>query len=741
MEFFALSGLLNGLAAIGLASFIYFRAPQDPRHWTFALVGISTAVWSFGYFAWQMASTELMALYLLRVLMAGAIFIPIAFLHHVTYLLNTYDVFQSIIKANYLIGTVFLILDFTPYFVKDVQSISIFPFWGVPGFGFHICLIWWFGLVLLTQWFLFQGYWQEKGIRRRQILNIMVGSGIGFLGGATNFPLWYGIEILPYGTVAFTLYISLVAYALLRFHWLDFSIYWERGLSYFTLLFLISQPIYPALLLAQKSLLGAINVRFSLIQLAAHIFTLAGAYQMKVGSKGALARTIMKGRELKVQTINKFSSKVSSLQSLDQLGTGILETLGKGIGASEAAVFVLKHHENHYRAVSSFGFSENHPTIKNGWAFSDDLPQLLMFHQTRVSLKELKTSHSSDHWEQEIARQFAEYGIEWCFPFFSNGSLLGFIVIGRVNPEFFYILGGETVWDTIIQEATMALENAVLRDEVLRSQQLLCQADRLQSLEIMARGLSRELDYPLGSMKAFVQMAGMRRSDAEFSDRLREVVGQDLAKLEQLNHEIKGFVAQVSDSFPAPISVHEVIDSCLLFFSHNPVYHSVVIEKEYSSSLPKVLIDRQGLIQAMFNGLLFLLKNKNDGAGTLRIETVFNDLNSSKKDCVEIRMVWKESSTDFSLVCVPIEGDAWEEKLQDVSDPLLFQGLIVCNRMLQQFSASLRILISGDVIWGFQIQIPVGGVSDQRNSSKPTLESFFSSRGSFSNPKFPTQIS
>ncbi len=736
MELFALSGLLNGLAALGLTVFIYFRAPEDPRHWSFGLVGISTAVWSFGYFAWQLASTEVMALYLLRLLMAGAIFIPIAFLHHVTYLLKTYDEFQSIIKANYLIGLVFLILDFTPYFVKDVHAISIFPYWGIPGFGFHVCLVWWFGLVIFTEWYLFQAYKEEKGIRRRQILNIMVGSGVGFLGGATNFPLWYGIEILPYGTVGFTLYISLVAYALLRFHWLDFSIYVERGLSYFTLLLLISQPVYPVLLLAQKSFLGSINLRFSLIQLMAHLFTLVGAYHMKVGSKGALARTILKGRELKVHNINKFSSKVSSLQNLDQLGTGILETLGKGIGASQAAVFVLKHQENRYQVVSSFGFPENHPALKHGWAFSDDLPQFLMFHQSRVALGELKTNGHADQWEQDLVRQLEDWEIEWCFPFFSNNNLLGFLVIGPVDREFFHILGGEVVWNTIIQDATLALENAVLRDEVLRSQKLLCQADRIRSLEVMTNGLSRELDYPLGSMKAFVQMAGMRRDNSEFVGRLKNVVEQDLAKLEQLSKEIRGFVTQVSHSFPTPVCVEEVIDSCLIFFSHNPVYHSVMVEKNYFSPIPKVMIDRQGLIQAVFNGLLFLLKNKNETTGTLQVD-ILNESPISEKRGIEIRIAWKASPGVVPLSSLSFEEETWAETLYNSTNLSLFQGLIVASRILREYAGDFRILTAGDVIWGFQIQLPVGPIPAEGSLSTSVLESSVSAKLGSPNPDFP----
>lgn len=136
MQLFAISGLLNGLAAIGLASFIYFRSPRDPRHWTFGLFGISTAVWSLGYFFWQISETEASALFNLRLLMAGAIFIPITFLHHVLYLLQKVETWKQVIKWNYVIGGIFLAFDATPFFIQNVQPISIFPFWGFRALPF-----------------------------------------------------------------------------------------------------------------------------------------------------------------------------------------------------------------------------------------------------------------------------------------------------------------------------------------------------------------------------------------------------------------------------------------------------------------------------------------------------------------------------------------------------------------------------------------------------------------------------
>jgi hypothetical protein len=174
MELFAISGLLNGLAAIGLASFIYFRSPKDPRHWTFGLFGISTAIWSFGYFAWQISDSEAYALFNLRLLMAGAIFIPITFLHHVLYLLHKEISWKNVIKWNYVVGGIFLVFDATPLFIVSVQPISIFPYWGVPGIAFHFCLVWWIALVVVAHVLLVQAYRNKRGLPRRQILYLLI---------------------------------------------------------------------------------------------------------------------------------------------------------------------------------------------------------------------------------------------------------------------------------------------------------------------------------------------------------------------------------------------------------------------------------------------------------------------------------------------------------------------------------------------------------------------------------------
>ncbi len=706
MEFFAISGLLNGLAAIGLASFVYFRSPQDPRHWTFGLFGISTAVWSFGYFAWQVSDTELYALFNMRLLMAGAIFIPITFLHHVVYLLRKEDSWGRVLVWNYGIGGGFLISDATPFFIQSVRPISIFPFWGVPGPAFHLCLIWWFGLVIIAHYLLIRAYRSERGLRRRQFVFLLLGSTIGYVGGATNFPLWYEIDILPYGTPGFALYIAIVAYTLLRFHWLDYSIYVEKGMSYFALLLLVSQPIYPVLLLAQKSIFGAINLRFSVLQLVLHLLTVAGAYQLKVGTKGAVARTILKGRELKIQTLANFSSQLTNNHTVSELGQTVLTTLGRASGLSKAALLVWKVEENRYQLVTSFGCSAQIPILQKGWALSDEIPQWLMFHQSVFSTPERK-QHSLDDWERKVGQEIERIGFEVVYPLFSNQQLLGVLAVGPGFAEAIEVIGGKMVWNTILQEMGLALENSILREEVQRSQKLWCRVDRLRSLRTMTHGLTQELSHPLVSMKACVQIAHLRRDDQEFVSRLDRIIGEDFEKIDELTQEIREYVKPLSNAGGSQANIHEVIDSCLLFLASNPLYHSLVIEKTFSSHPPLVWMDKQELMQALFNCFLFLLKATPPMSGTLRIETT-SEFKGMGDHWFAVDLGWKIQSAMEAGKFVQVESWNWETFDEEVHDSQAVHGLRLSHQILQRYHGNCRLIVSPQQsIQGIRVQIPL----------------------------------
>ncbi len=259
MNFYAFSSLLNGIAATALGAFVYSRAPRDPKHLSYALFCLSVSIWSCFYFAWQQTESRELALLFIRLLMAGAILIPIVYFHHVLLFLDRVKDHRLSLSLGYLLGAIFLFADSTPYFVRDLQAEMSFQYWPKPGIFFHGYLIWFAAYAVYSTNLIISEYHKATGLRQNQYLYLAIGSVIGYIGGATNFPLWYGIPIPPDGTILVSVYVSIIAYAILRYRLMDISIVINKGLASSLLLTSIFVPVYAAILISQRATLDSIS--------------------------------------------------------------------------------------------------------------------------------------------------------------------------------------------------------------------------------------------------------------------------------------------------------------------------------------------------------------------------------------------------------------------------------------------------------------------------------------------------
>ncbi|MEK7610956.1 MAG: ATP-binding protein [Patescibacteria group bacterium] len=222
IQFFAVSGLINGVLSLGLGILVYLRGRRNPLFQTFLLLNLSIAAWSFSYWRWLSQTDFESALMWARILDIGAIFIPITFLHWAMTLLGQQDKKKYLLLFGYLLSVFFLVFSFSPFFVRTVEPALYFPFWPKPGLLYTVFFIVSFvGFTLLSLFELFRVYLRETGLRRLQLKFVLLGFLIGFAGGATNFLLWYGIPVPPIGNIFVSAYPLIFSYAIIRHRLLD----------------------------------------------------------------------------------------------------------------------------------------------------------------------------------------------------------------------------------------------------------------------------------------------------------------------------------------------------------------------------------------------------------------------------------------------------------------------------------------------------------------------------------------
>lgn len=619
MTFWALSGLLNGLASTGLAILVYSRNPHESRHRTFGLFGLSVAMWSFGYFAWQLAETRESALFLARVFMMGAILIPITYLHHILVLVKLVRRYHTVLRLSYGLTAIFLIANMTSAFIADLQPALIFTFWPRPGWLFHPFLVWWGLLALFPIYLLYKAAKRESGLKRTQYLYLLAGTFIGYVGGATNFPLWYDIPLLPYGTIFTTIYVALVAYTLLRHRLMDFSLALEKGVIYLVLMVLVALPVYPLLLLMQKIFWDEINLQFSFLLLALFLLIVVGAFKMKIGTEGAISRALFRERHETYKTLSNFSKALVTILDINTLTSEIVRTLRENMGATSVALYLLDKQRSNYRLAANLGavkgMMHHLPTID----LESPLPQYLQKTQTGLMLQDLEHDPRPEPSELLALRRDSLHS-EVVLPLANKNRLVGFCCLGPRKGRILYSEQDLTILMTLAQEAAIALDNSMLYEDLKDSQVQAHRADRLRSLESMAGGLAHEIRPPLGSIKTFVTQVPNQIENPEYVAKLSEDVAQDVAKIERLIKEVLDYARQTKPQLKQE-DLNEIVESCLYFIEAIPTLKPVIIEKSLATTIPPLWIDRQQIKQVVLNILMSSLDILGPIGGAITVTT------------------------------------------------------------------------------------------------------------------------
>ena len=618
MNFYALSGLLNGIAATALGALVYSRAPRDPKHLTFGLYCLSISIWSYSYFAWQAAESRETAFLFIDLLMAGAILIPITYLHHVVTLLERADRHRKLLAFGYALSGIFLLTDLTPYFVADLKPEMSFPFWPKPGIAFHVFLLYFVGYVTYATSLIAVAYRNAKGLRRNQYLYLTIASIVGYVGGATNFPLWYGIQIPPNGTLLVAVYVSIVAYTMLRYRLLDFSVAVEKGLTYLLLILLVVLPAYPILLLAERGYFGTISYQFSLIALALFSLIVFAAYHLKPQAQSAVARMLFKGRHDMYETLSTFYKALVRILDLKTLTEEIVRTLVNAMGIRAVALYLLDKENGVYAPASSHGLKWE-DVLTHRLTVADPLPRHVSKTQALVVREELEHAHGNEQLVPVIESLHA-LNADVCIPFINKNALIGFCVLGPRTTDQMYSDQDLNLLMTLAQAAAIALDNAVLYEELKRSQTMVRRVDRLRSLETIAGGFAHEVRNPLTSIKTFIQLAPERKDDPEFIGHFSTVVAEDVARIERLIQEILDYARYMEPKFMEE-DINDIVESCLYFVRIRADAKSVTLKKDLALNLPPVTLDRQQIRQVLLNLLLNAIEAMGPAGGRLIVKT------------------------------------------------------------------------------------------------------------------------
>ncbi len=607
----AITGAINAITSLVLGIYVITTNPRSLANRTFFGFAMSVGLWGFCYTFWQTSSHSADALTWIRWVMAGAIFIPTFFIHFVVTLLGLNAAKRNLIRLSYVLSVIFLLSDMTPLFASGVVPRSGFPFWPVPGIFFHPFLAHFAASVVYGHYLMYRELQKATGSQRNQIKYVALGTLIGFGGGATNFPLWYGIPIAPVGNGLVALYVAMMAYSIARYRLLDINVALTR-VAIFILLY-IPLLLFPLVLSksAESTLAAHFGPSWWMLPMALEaLFAAGGLAIYRVVRQKAEDRLLAEQREYQA-ALRRASEGMTRIRELPRLLRLTVGILSRTVGLTHVSIYLLDEESRRYVERAAKG-KEAGP-INMILDLDDSLIKFLQFHRTALVSEELRMQRqqTDDPVLREIEGILRRLGAALIIPSFVHDHLLGFVVMGAKRSGKMYTDDDLKVLMTLANQAALAIENAHFYEAEKERQAEMFHTAQLASLGTMAGSMGHQIN---NRFHAETILAGLLRSmwekvDVEaFPEQFRDLVQRTAVTFKKIEDDAArgGDIVKTLLDFSKPgkqdrISLSKVIETAKDLAQYRVKFEEIDYEITMEDPLPEINGNRNQLAEAFFN--------------------------------------------------------------------------------------------------------------------------------------------
>ncbi len=605
--------LLMGIAAFALGVLVYRsnRSSWANRH--FLILCISISVWLDATALALSTDRPDLARAWFTIDNLGVMYISVAFYAFTAHFLNLAR--PRAILIGYGLATVFA----AALLVTDSFIIGVSTYWWgyYPRWG-------WLSLLFFPVFFTFmaaafvdyvQAYRRVASpIKRQQIRYVFAAFLIAYTGSVDFLPT-FGIEIYPFGYIPIFLLVTVITYAILRYRLLDVSFVLYKVLAYLSLL-----PLYLGILsviwVATGSLAyfpaGVLVVAFAVF--AEPFVRLQGRMQQ------AVARTLFRRRYDSYRTVQQFSQAAVSILELETLAKEIIHTLATVLGIRRLSLFLLDKDKDGYDVRICEGVDDAALRAVAIGGPLDPFAQYLLHVNHPVVKEELEHGQPAVPPVSLVLDVLARLGSELCLPLVNKERLVGFVNLGHKPHLQMYSQQDLDLLLSLAHNAAIALDNAMLYEDLKRSQLLIRRADRLRSLETIAGGFAHEIRNPLTSIKTFVQLVPDRRDDGDFITGFGQVVAEDVNRIERLIKEILDYARYMQPKCTEE-DLNEIVASCLYFLEVKATGKRITVHRDLQPGLSRVVLDRQQIKQVILNLCLNAFDAMEGTGGRLTVRT------------------------------------------------------------------------------------------------------------------------
>ena len=392
-----------------------------------------------------------------------------------------------------------------------------FKFWPKAGILFSVFLPIWVFIVLYGVYYIIKAYKHSAGTEKDRLRYVLIATLIGWGGGATNYPLWYGIPILPVGNILVSCYVIITTYAIVKHRLMQIEVVIKKTASFAGLFAFVSMSFVGTTFLVQEFLADVIGVnsKWAVFALSITIITL-GMRPLENLLVRITDKFLFQKKYDYQQTLREASEGMTLVTDMKKLLNFIVRVVTKKVKIKSAAIFQLDEAKNKYVLKIRRGSNRKH----TGYSLDKDnaLVWWLGSHKDAILLDEIEDWLRSDRFlrkQKGLKERLVEIKEEMigmdgavCVPSYGRGNLIGFLVLGEKLSGDIYTQEDIQLLSTLASEAAIAVENAnnFMELEKLREKD---RESYIQTVLALAQTVDEKDSYTHGHLEE-VHYYGMR---------------------------------------------------------------------------------------------------------------------------------------------------------------------------------------------------------------------------------------
>lgn len=543
-----------------LGFFILSKDKRSLVNRVFFFYSFSIFFWSFSEI-WGIACTQKMtALIWTRVEQVGVFFIPTLFVHFVFSLLQINNR-KWILKTAYFLSALFGILSATPFMIADSVPVPSIPYvrrFGTPGVVYHFAILYFVGMVIYGLYQLYKAYGTSIGVENSRLKYVFWGSVFGYLGGASNFLLVYGIGVpflTPFGTYALPVYVGVIAYAIVRYRLMDIRVVAVR-----TLIFsFVYVPI-----LAVPFLIGYfLDLSWVIPTILETIFAPVGLFvYLKIQERAE--RKILQKEYSLASEIRDLSSGLMKLDDVRELSRLVIEGLKNITKTESVSLYILQENRTAYFMSHSCGEQEDSRSL----APNNPLIEYFQKHPAPVM------SHELESMDSNAAMVLKEKGAIAAVPAVEKKTLMGIIFIGEKPDNSPYSQIELAALEVLARQVAFSVQVIQFIEEKEEIQRARNEMQRMKEFEYLTSAIGHEIGNGIQAIELassvlvrkqdLVDMFAENKKAESF---LKEQVGNiksNIENIRQVSEALKGYIHKGDTGQKQEVSLHELLERVLV---------------------------------------------------------------------------------------------------------------------------------------------------------------------------------